>query len=111
MVGARNGNCRICEGARDVDDWHPEDIKAAIRKTGITLSALSESAGYEGSAARKALLEPWAAVEALIASHLGLQPQQIWPSRYALDGSPRRIRASSSHRSPDFPKKHRQMEH
>ena len=91
-------------------DWHPEDVKAAIRKSGITLSELSERAAYEGSATRQALRRPWPAVEGVIARRLGLQPQDIWPSRYTPDGTPRRIRSVAADRRPEFPKKHRQKE-
>ena len=71
-------------------DWHPEDIKAAVRKTGITLADLSETAGFESSAARQALRVPMPRLEALIANRLGLQPKDIWPSRYDATGAPLR---------------------
>jgi len=91
-------------------DWHPEDVKAAVRKTGITLSALAENAGFEGSAARQALKRPWPKAEAVIARRLKLHPKDIWPSRYSPDGTPRRVRASAGERKPEFPKNHRQKE-
>ena len=70
-------------------DWHPEDIKAAIRKTGVTLSDLSRLAGYSEGAAKRALLIPWPRMEAAIAAHLGVKPHEIWPSRYSPEGHPR----------------------
>ena len=63
-------------------DWHPEDVKAAIRKTGVTLKALSLRWGYHESSVRAALRRPWPAVETLIATHLHRKPWTIWPSRY-----------------------------
>jgi Ner family transcriptional regulator len=63
-------------------DWHPEDIKAAIRKTGISLRRLAIEHGYEESVVRKALKRPAAQVQSIIAAHLGVPPQTIWPSRY-----------------------------
>ncbi|WP_425498802.1 helix-turn-helix domain-containing protein [Pannonibacter anstelovis] len=69
-------------------DWHAEDIKAAIRKTGVTLTALALQHGWSESAVRHALRRAWPEVEAVIARHLGRQPQDIWPSRYRADGLP-----------------------
>ncbi|MCA3343550.1 MAG: helix-turn-helix domain-containing protein [Roseomonas sp.] len=69
-------------------DWHPEDIKAAIRKTGLTLSDLSRAAGFSEGAAKRALLIPWPRMEAAIAARLGREPHEIWPSRYSPDGRP-----------------------
>lgn len=82
-------------------DWHPEDIKAAIRKTGTTLEALGSLHGYRSSAVSVALIRPWNQLERIIAEHLGTKPQEIWPTRYARDGSPLHVRG----RRPD---RHRQ---
>lgn len=90
-------------------DWHPEDIKAAIRKTGITLEALGRTAGFSASVVTIALRRPIPRVEALIARHLGVQPQQIWPSRYDEQGNPRRgFYAASANRSAEPAGAHRQ---
>jgi Ner family transcriptional regulator len=69
-------------------DWHSEDIKAAIRKTGMTLSDLSRAAGFCAGAAKCALLTPWPRMVAAIAARLGRKPHEIWPSRYSPDGRP-----------------------
>lgn len=69
-------------------DWHPEDIKAAVRKTGTTLSALSRAAGLSDGAAKRALETPWPRAEAIIAHCIGRRPQDIWPSRYDRNGAP-----------------------
>lgn len=81
-------------------DWHVEDIKAAIRKTGATTVSLSLQHGYSRAAVRVAFLKPWPAIEAIIAAHLGVPPQSIWPSRYDPAGEPIRKR-------PSRPKKER----
>ena len=70
-------------------DWHREDIKAAIRKTGATLRSLSQDAGYHHSAGNQTLMRPWPAMQAVIAQRLGLRPQEIWPSRYLQSGDPK----------------------
>ncbi len=67
---------------------HPEDIKAAIRKTGITLTELSLSSGLSESAVRQAILFTFCpAGERAVIDHLGLPPHEIWPNRYDRDGN------------------------
>jgi len=85
----------MAEKRRDVDR---EDIKAAIRKTGITCEALALEHGFCRSAVRVALMRSWPAVEAVIARHIGRRPQDLWPSRYDTAGLPlrRRHRAASA---------------
>lgn len=63
-------------------DWHPEDIKAEVRKTGTTMTQLSLAHGLAENAVRMTLRRPWRRVEQIIAAHLGVQPHEIWPSRY-----------------------------
>lgn len=91
-------------------DWHPEDVKAAVRKTGTTLTALALAAGLSESAVRMTLRRPWPRVQALIARHLGLPPQEIWPSRYDARGRPLPgLRSTDkAKRSPASPPSHRQ---
>ncbi|WP_332117278.1 helix-turn-helix transcriptional regulator [Azorhizobium caulinodans] len=73
---------------RTGEDWHREQIKAAVRMRGLCLSQLSEDAGYEPSSIYRALVRPWPAMERVIANALGCQPQDIWPSRYDRAGNP-----------------------
>ena len=74
-------------------DWHIEDIKSSIRKTGLSCEGLAVSCGYERSAVRIALRRSWPAVQAIIARHLQLRPWDIWPSRYDESGNPLRGKA------------------
>jgi Ner family transcriptional regulator len=62
--------------------WHPEDIKAAIRKKRKTLSQLSLDNGYNVHAVRQALRRPWPNVERIIGEFLGVAPSVLWPDRY-----------------------------
>ena len=62
--------------------WHFEDIKAAIRKSGTTLSALSLQHGYSVGVMRRALKHPHRQAERIIADHLGVPVQELWPDRY-----------------------------
>lgn len=90
-------------------DMHPEQVKAAVRMTGVTLTELAERHGYSESAARRALRHAWPSVEAIIAKQIGRKPQDVWPSRYNLDGSPR-TRASTTDRKRGRRPRHRQIE-
>lgn len=84
-------------GAAPGKDWHREDIKAAVRKSGATLRSLALLEGYDAGAFTQALRRPWPAVEKIIADHLKRRPQDIWPSRYDSKGEPlsRRRRKTS----------------
>jgi len=63
-------------------DWHAEDVKAAIRKSGTTLKALAIANGYHRTAFSIVLAKPYPAIERIIANRIGLRPEDIWPSRY-----------------------------
>lgn len=70
-------------------DWDHHAVLYAVRRTGTTLSVLSLQHGIGYGVLRNALYGPYPAYERLIAEHLGLKPQDIWPSRYHLDGTPK----------------------
>ena len=93
--------------ARLPTDWHPEDVKAAIRKTGITLTALALAHGLSESAVRQALRRRQPRAQGVIARHLGLPPRAIWPSRYDAQGrplsGPRSIGTAGSTRAASTP--------
>ncbi|ABS69751.1 putative transcriptional regulator, Nlp [Xanthobacter versatilis] len=67
-------------------DWHPEEIKSAVRKRGSTLYDLSRDAGLPEHACRSALRGPNFEGEFAIAEFLSLSPREIWPSRFRSDG-------------------------
>lgn len=67
--------------------WHPEDIKAAVRKQGVTLTRLARDNGLPEHACRAALYRPHFRAELVIAEFLGLSPRQIWPGRFLPDGA------------------------
>jgi len=71
-------------------DWHPEDIKAAVRKSPYgSLRALGSSFELPRHACSHALRGPHCGGELAIAAALGLSPREIWPSRFLADGSRR----------------------
>lgn len=78
-------------------DMHPEDIKAAIRKKGITLAELATRANVSKQAVSAAIERRSSErVDQLIANFIGLKPHQIWPSRYTAQGKRIRYRATSA---------------
>ena len=84
------------------NDWHKEDIKAAIRRRGTTLKRLALDAGLWESATRVALCVPCFRAEQAIAAFIGIPAQELWPDRYDPDGTPLHPRARRQHlsRSP-----------
>lgn len=64
------------------NDWHPADILNELKKKGTTLSAVSRKAGLASTTLANALRRAWPKGEKLIAAELGLNPADIWPSRY-----------------------------
>ncbi len=79
--------------------WHREDVKAAIRKRGISLEQLSEANGLDKRACSLALLRPHFAAELVIAEFLGVSPRQIWPHRYDSDGTYKHPKSRTYHTS------------
>lgn len=74
---------------RVLEDWHKEDIKAALRKRGTNMNELARQHGYRNfSAIRQALQHAYPRAERIIASALGVPPEQIWPSRYKKVSTP-----------------------
>ncbi|WP_347253069.1 helix-turn-helix transcriptional regulator [Leminorella grimontii] len=63
-------------------DWHSADIIAALKKKGTSLAKVSRQAGLASSTLANALVRRWPKGERLIAEALGMEPKDIWPSRY-----------------------------
>lgn len=62
--------------------WHIETIKAHLRIRFGSLTKFARKHGYHRSAISIALVQPWPAVERIIADALGEEPWVIWPDRY-----------------------------
>jgi Ner family transcriptional regulator len=75
------------------EDWHPEDIKAAVRKTGVGLTELALREGLGESACRTALRRATPRADKAISDQIGVPLHEIWPSRYDEQGH----RLSRSH--------------
>lgn len=87
-----------------VTPWHPEDIKAAVRKRGVTLDELSVRAGLPKGACRAALRLGHRAGEAAIAAFLGVRGADLWPNRYETETG---LRMKFAPRGPKKPPKWR----
>ena len=65
--------------------WHKEDIKAAVRKLGKTLSDLARDNGLPESTVRNALSRPLKSGEIAIAEFLSVPLYELWPDRWTPD--------------------------
>ncbi len=64
-------------------DWHVEDIKAALRKRGVTLTRIAKGLGVTPHAVSLCLRYRISRrLEDAIAAELNITPQDIWPSRF-----------------------------
>lgn len=81
-------------------NMHPEDIKAAVRKTGISLAELGRKHGISDSSARKACYLPRPAGNRVIAKHLGKTLNEIWPEWFDAQGNRITSRQPSRIRRP-----------
>jgi len=86
---------------------HPEDVKARVRKTGITLTALGLKAGVPGVTIRACLRAPIPKGNRAVAAYLGCQLHELWPEWYAADGS-RRLSKTAGKSSGASGSRHRQ---
>jgi len=86
---------RVGKSAR-LKGWHPEDVKAAVRKSGQTLTSLSLSHGFSDAYLRNALRRPLYEGEQIIARFLGVDPYLIWPDRYHEDGTSKIMRGDAT---------------
>ena len=75
--------------------WHKEDIKAAIRKRGQTLSGLSIAYNLPEATVRNALARPLLSGEQVISAFLGVPLHKLWPERWTSNGQ--RIRPRYAH--------------
>ncbi len=74
---------------KKLENTHPEDLKAAIRKSGKTLVGLSLELGYSAPAVGMALSRRWHEVRVGIAKHLDRSLFELWPEDYFDDDTPR----------------------
>lgn len=61
---------------------HRADIRSVLMKKGISLSQLGVQNGLAKTTLRNALDKKYPKGEKIIAEALGMNPSEIWPSRY-----------------------------
>lgn len=66
-----------------VQDMHPEDIKAEIKKAGFTMTSLAKKHGIRhGSTLNQVFYNPnYPKAERIISEAIGIPIDEIWPSR------------------------------
>lgn len=68
---------------KTANNWHREDVIAALHKAGWSLRQLSFQHGYSsGSSLKNALDKPWPKGERIIADAIGVPAEEIWPERF-----------------------------
>ena len=82
-----------------IANQHPEDVKAAIRKTGISLVALGNRVGVPGCTIRKCLYVPCPKGNRVVAAYLGRRLHELWPEWYDETGDRISARSSGKHTS------------
>lgn len=80
------------------EGMHREDIKAAIRKKGMTMSALSLANDLDEATVRKSLQKPIPRANKAISAFLKKPLHKLWPDWYDKRGQ--RIRSSSIQAKP-----------
>ncbi|MEK2041092.1 helix-turn-helix domain-containing protein [Vibrio parahaemolyticus] len=63
-------------------DWHRADVISALKKNGTSMAALSRENGLSSGSLYNALARPWPKGELIIAAAIGVEPKEIWPTRY-----------------------------
>lgn len=66
---------------------HAEDVKAKVRKTGISLAELARKNDLSDSATRKALYRPVPSGNRVIAKHLETTVNELWPEWFDAAGN------------------------
>lgn len=63
-------------------DWHRAYIIAALHSKGLSLAGLSREHGLAPRTLSNAFERHYPKAERIIANAIGMEPRQIWPSRY-----------------------------
>lgn len=64
-------------------DWSPAKLRFELEERGLTYRSLSLQAGYSQDSLKAVVRTPCETYERVIANALGVNPEDIWPSRYA----------------------------
>lgn len=72
----------------DAGDWPWWRVREELARRGLKLSDVGRKAKVTVNAVSLVAYEPRMRLQAIIGDLLGINPRQIWPSRYADDGRP-----------------------
>lgn len=67
--------------------WHQQDILAAVRKTGASIASLNRDNGFKPGVLRTAFYKRWPKGQRIIAQHIGVPVETLWPQWYGPGGS------------------------
>lgn len=65
---------------------HPEDVKAKVRKTGVSLAELARRNGMAEGTGARALYEACPRMNQAIADHLDIPVHELWPEWFDANG-------------------------
>ncbi|MBI3452364.1 MAG: helix-turn-helix domain-containing protein [Rhodospirillales bacterium] len=86
-------------------DWHHADVKAALEKKGLDLSAIARANGIDVSSVSLAIRtirrRQMSRVKALVAAAIGVPPSAIWPSIFDGQNRPRWKRRPHKRTTPN----------
>ncbi len=78
-------------------DWHNAKIISELRiRANRSLRKLSEDNDLSPNTLSQALQRPYPKAESIIAKAIGVNPSEIWPSRYNSDGTTSRRKGKRS---------------
>ncbi|WP_241193616.1 helix-turn-helix domain-containing protein [Pseudomonas chlororaphis] len=83
-----------------------EWIKYQLRTSGTSLAKLARELGVSGAAVKNVKRTAYPRMERAIAKALGLQPADIWPERWNLNGGPCRLRPRRAERNATYSQDH-----
>lgn len=72
-------------------DWSPAKLKFELEERGLSYRYLSLRAGYAKDSLKAVARTPNTRYEKVIADALGVEPEDIWPSRYELRNRKRQV--------------------
>ncbi len=73
----------VLTSQKNTHDWHRADVVAELHKRGWSIAKLAKAHGLAPSTLRSALDKPYPKSERIIATAIGIAPEEIWADRYA----------------------------
>jgi Ner family transcriptional regulator len=87
-------------------DKNPIEIRYLLNQAGLTFADVDRMAGLKPGMARAAARCPHRAGECAIANAIGVDPTELWPTRYRADGRRLKPQPAANYRTPPrFPKR------